>query len=925
MSAGRVKRFHKHWILTIGILSLLGMVLAYDLYLEHRRTESVEDDRLQVQARVIDENLSHQLVATYRSLQRILGDLPQWRAGASYKPAANLMLKTLEEAIPGVRTFIIIDAQGIARASNRQILIGRNFSQRAYFQTVRRHPDAATMYLSPPYTTVLNAYVMTVSRMIPGPKGEFSGIIVAALDPEYFRTLLSSVRYAPDMWVAISHGDGKQFMTVPDRDGQAEKIPAQPGSFFSRHRESGRKASILSETVDAAGDERVLAVRTILPAVAHLDKPLVVAVGRDVRVVFADWRRNAMIYVGVFCGIVLITVFSLRYNQISVQQAEERARISKEALEKSERRYRILAENTTDVVWQLDLQSMRFTYVSPSVFRLRGYTAEEVMAQPLEASLTPDSLRNVQTWMGRILEEFRRGKTVPHVELKEVEQPRKNGTTVWTEVSTTYVLDDKNQPVSVIGISRDITKRKHIEEERYANEIKFRTVFENSIDAIGVSRAGVHVFVNTAYAALFGYSTPGELVGKPVLELIVPAERATIQDRIQRRAHGEAVSMVYESKGLRQDGSEFVMDVHASTYELFGEMFTLVIMRDITERKRAEEELRESSELLRTFMNAIDESAFLMDREGRILAANETVAKRFGKTVQKFIGLTVDQILPPEVTRIRKKHAAEVVRTKKPVRFEDERMGRVIDNSIYPVFNAQGEVGAVAIVGYDVTDRKLAEEAIQQNEKKLRDITASLGEGLYVLNDRGEVTFMNPEAERLLGWTEDELRHRNIHNAIHSRKPDGSPLSFDECKMHNVIQLGTRFFSHNQMFMRKDGTLFPASVISTPLKENDRVTASITVFRDISDIKQVEGEREKLITDLQKALAEIKTLHGILPICSSCKKIRDDKGSWHQMEAYILDHTDAEFSHGLCADCAKKLYPEYYKEEDSKDKGRSST
>ena len=125
MSAGRVKRFHKHWILTIGILSLLGMVLAYDLYLEHRRTESVEDDRLQVQARVIDENLSHQLVATYRSLQRILGDLPQWRAGASYKPAANLMLKTLEEAIPGVRTFIIIDAQGIARASNRQILIGR--------------------------------------------------------------------------------------------------------------------------------------------------------------------------------------------------------------------------------------------------------------------------------------------------------------------------------------------------------------------------------------------------------------------------------------------------------------------------------------------------------------------------------------------------------------------------------------------------------------------------------------------------------------------------------------------------------------------------------------------------------------------------------------------------------------------------------
>jgi YesN/AraC family two-component response regulator len=72
-------------------------------------------------------------------------------------------------------------------------------------------------------------------------------------------------------------------------------------------------------------------------------------------------------------------------------------------------------------------------------------------------------------------------------------------------------------------------------------------------------------------------------------------------------------------------------------------------------------------------------------------------------------------------------------------------------------------------------------------------------------------------------------------------------------------------------------------------------------------------EREKLITELQKALAAIKTLHGILPICSSCKKIRDDKGSWTQIEAYISEHTDAEFSHGICSECARKLYPDYFK------------
>lgn len=70
------------------------------------------------------------------------------------------------------------------------------------------------------------------------------------------------------------------------------------------------------------------------------------------------------------------------------------------------------------------------------------------------------------------------------------------------------------------------------------------------------------------------------------------------------------------------------------------------------------------------------------------------------------------------------------------------------------------------------------------------------------------------------------------------------------------------------------------------------------------------AERERLITDLQKALAEIKTLHGILPICSYCKKIRDDKGAWKQLEAYISEHTDALFSHGICSECFEKTYPE---------------
>ena len=130
--------------------------------------------------------------------------------------------------------------------------------------------------------------------------------------------------------------------------------------------------------------------------------------------------------------------------------------------------------------------------------------------------------------------------------------------------------------------------------------------------------------------------------------------------------------------------------------------------------------------------------------------------------------------------------------------------------------------------------------------------------------------------------------------------------------MHNVMHTGVRFESHDEVFVRRGGAPFPVSVVSAPLREAGSVVASVTAFRDISEVKRAEAEREKLICELQQALAEIKTLHGILPICASCKKIRDDSGAWHQLEVYIRDRTDAEFSHGLCADCAAKLYPEYF-------------
>ncbi len=103
-------------------------------------------------------------------------------------------------------------------------------------------------------------------------------------------------------------------------------------------------------------------------------------------------------------------------------------------------------------------------------------------------------------------------------------------------------------------------------------------------------------------------------------------------------------------------------------------------------------------------------------------------------------------------------------------------------------------------------------------------------------------------------------------------------------------------------------------VKATPLlDEAGEIWAVVCVSRDVTAYKKLLREREQLIDDLKKALAEVRTLSGLLPICCSCKRIREDNGYWQQIEQYIESRSDAEFSHGLCPDCAEELYPKYCK------------
>ncbi len=138
-----------------------------------------------------------------------------------------------------------------------------------------------------------------------------------------------------------------------------------------------------------------------------------------------------------------------------------------------------------------------------------------------------------------------------------------------------------------------------------------------------------------------------------------------------------------------------------------------------------------------------------------------------------------------------------------------------------------------------------------KSESLFHDIIEFIAEGIFVLNEAGEITFMNPEAERLLGWTARELALKNAHDIIHCHNEDGSLLPLEQCPMRTVIRTGNPYCSANDLFTRKDGSTFPISVLCSPITENGINVASVTAFRDITELKNAEAALHKAHEELE--------------------------------------------------------------------------
>ncbi|EEF60356.1 PAS domain-containing response regulator [Pedosphaera parvula] len=170
----------------------------------------------------------------------------------------------------------------------------------------------------------------------------------------------------------------------------------------------------------------------------------------------------------------------------------------------------------------------------------------------------------------------------------------------------------------------------------------------------------------------------------------------------------------------------------------------------------------------------------------------------------------------------------------------------------------------------------------------------------------GIITSWNTGAEHIYGYTADEVKGHSVSRLIPPERPE------ELKEFYQRIKNGEHIDRYQTQRLRKDGAIIDVSLTLSAIKNGKGEVVGVSAIeRDITRRKREEKERLRLIEELKEALTNIKTLKGLLPICASCKMIRDDRGYWERVETYISKHTQAEFTHGICPDCRERLYPEY--------------
>jgi len=412
----------------------------------------------------------------------------------------------------------------------------------------------------------------------------------------------------------------------------------------------------------------------------------------------------------------------------------------------------------------------------------------------------------------------------------------KEGNTGWFHcVANVALRNEEGEATAVLETSTDITERVLAELALQESEEHFRAIYENAL--VGLYRTtpdGRILMANPALVQMLGYSSFEELAQLNLEEegFSRDCQRSVFKQRVE--AEDQIVGL--ESRWMRRDGTTlFVRESARTVRDKNGEiLYYEGTVADLTERRKAEEELRIREQKLRALLNAPTESAILADTEGAILDINRIAAQRLGKSMEELIGMGIYEYLPADIAEYRINQAYEVVRTGKPVRFQDECEGRYYDTNIYPVFDDEGKVSSLAIFSGDITEHKRAEEALKESEEKFRSL-AEQSPNMIFINKKGKIVYGNKKCEEVMGYTREELCSDDF-----DFRTLIAPESLDVINDFFTSHLrGEDVQPYDYTIINKDGERIEA-INASKLIQYEGQTAILGIVTDITERKRSE-------------------------------------------------------------------------------------
>ncbi len=499
---------------------------------------------------------------------------------------------------------------------------------------------------------------------------------------------------------------------------------------------------------------------------------------------------------------------------------------AEEALKESEEKYRDLVENLAEVIYALKPNG-EVLYVSPAVKSLIGYTPKEIEGQSFAGLVHEDDLPRALKRIQKILE----GESTSN----EYRLKAKSGKIRWIHTSSRPVLKGKHV-IGLQGILTDITERKEAEIELRESEKKYRELIEKSLQGVVIIQDSRIVFANKALAKISGFTVKELLYLTPerMKAFVHPDDQKLVWELLKDRLTGKALPSHYECRATRKDGSVMWMEIFASQITFNKKPAIQGAIIDITERKQAEEALRESEEKYKSLVETSPDAVTATDLQGKITYASQQTLKLFGyKKAKELIGKSaLDLIAPEEHKRAMKnlkrilnegiiKNEEYILLKKDGTRLSGELSSALVRDS-----EENPKIFIITI--RDITERKQAEEAMQFMQFSI-DHAA---DAAFWMGKDARFIYVNNAACRSLGYSRKELLKMSVHDIDPYFPAEVWPEHWEEVKKRGS-------FSFESNHRTKDGKVYPIEVTVNYLEFGGK-EYNCAFAKDITERKQAE-------------------------------------------------------------------------------------